>query len=454
MTRVIAAAGLFLAVACNALAWPLPFGLATGNRLARGAGTFPRWQALALATEAPIRWLVTLPGRRLAAVDRGGALVIFEIAPSGLRVAARYGGVASPDGPPVVVRLDHAQTGVVLVAPDGRLLVWSDDGALRGYDVGGPLSSATTPTPITFEDRVSHDLLAVAQDGAVVLIGGLAGGGPRAVARLDTRALRDARITVADLDGDGAIEAVVLSDVTDRHPAAAPATVLMDAPAARSISVIRVRPLGLELRARFTAPPPAEFEDIVPVLAPVAGSARPVVLAAMIATGQGAAPVALQLRDAGLVLLAEGGLSPGPTGRWLQVVGAADLTGDGVPEVVAVSALPRDGVLTLYRRRAGALVAVASAAGYAAGARGSRHPDQAVMGDFDGDGRLEVVLPRQSGEILVGLEMRNERFVERWAIDFKSPVTSNLAAADIDGDGLLDLAVATRRGLHVFLSLR
>ena len=57
------------------------------------------------------------------------------------------------------------------------------------------------------------------------------------------------------------------------------------------------------------------------------------------------------------------------------------------------------------------------------------------MGDFDGDGRLEVVLPRQSGEILVGLEMRNERFVERWAIDFKSPVTSNLAAADVDGDG-------------------
>ena len=74
------------------------------------------------------------------------------------------------------------------------------------------------------------------------------------MARLDARALRDARITVADLDGDGAIEAVVLSDVTARHPRAAPAVALMDAPGATSISVIRVRPLGLELRARFTAP--------------------------------------------------------------------------------------------------------------------------------------------------------------------------------------------------------
>src|SRR5580765_1373353 len=373
MTRVVAATGLLVAVACSALAWPLAFGAATGNRLARGAGTFPRWQALALATESPIRWLVTLPGRRLAAVDRDGALVIFEIAASGLRVAARYGGVASPDGPPVVVRLDHAQTGVVLVAPDGRLLVWSDDGALRGYDVGGPLSSATAPTPITFEDRVSHDLLAVARDGAVVLIGGLAAGGPRAVARLDASAPGDARITVADLDGDGAGEAVVLSDTRGRDLLAGPPAVGKDAPGVASISVIRVRPLGLELRARFTAPSTAEFEDIVPVLAAVAGSARPVVLTATITPGQGAALVALGLRDAALVLVAEG-RSSGPTGRWLQVVGAADLTGDGVPEVVAVSASAREGVLTLYRRTGGALVAVASAAGYAAGPRGARHP--------------------------------------------------------------------------------
>jgi len=455
MTRVVAAAGLLVAVACHALAWPLPFGAATGNRLARGAGSFPRWRAFALATDAPIRWLVTLPGRRLAAVDRDGALIIFEIAGSGLRVAARYGGVASPDGPPVAVRLDHAQTGVALVAPDGRLLVWSDDGALRGYDVGGPLSSATAPTPITFEDRVSHDLLAVARDGAVVLIGGLAAGGPRALARLDGDALRDARITVADLDGDGVGEAVVLADGAPRASSATtpPPGATEEGPGARSIRVIRVRPFGLELRARFTAPAAAEFEDIVPVLAPVAGSGRPVILAAMVTPGQGATPIALGLREGRLALLAEG-QSPGTPGRWIHVIGAADLTGAGVPEVVALSAPSRDAALTLYRRSGRALVPVASAAGYAAAARASRHPDQAIMADLDGDGRLEVVLPRRSGEILVGLEVRNDRFVERWAIDFKSLVTSNLAAADLDGDGLLDLAVATRRGLHVFLSLR
>ena len=448
MTRFLAAAGVVVAVAAHAFAWPLPFGAPPGNRVSRGAGTFPRWHAVALVTEAPVRWLVAFPPRRLAAVDGDGSLIVFEILPAGLRVAARYGGVASPDGPPAVLRLDQEQTGVALVAPDGRLLVWSD-GVLRGYDVGAPLSSLTFPTPIAFADRASHDLLAVTRDGAVVLIGGLAAGGPRVVARLGTHALPDARITVADLDGDGSPEAVVLSDATGRYPHG----VLGDAIEARSLTVIRVHPYGLELRARFPLPAPAVFEDLVPVLAPIGGSPAPAVLLARSVAGQGATPVALGLRESGLVLLCEGP-SSGRSNRWTHLIGAADLSGDGVPEVVAVTTPHLDGVLTAYRRAGGALVAIASAAGYASHAVGSRNLEQALIADLDGDGRPEVVLPRQSREVLIGLELRGDRFVERWAVDFKSPVTSNLVAADLDGDGLLDLAVAVRRGLSVFLSLR
>ncbi len=437
-----------LVVGWEVLAWPLPFGAVTANRVGRGVGSFPRWHALALGTEAPVKWLVSFPPRRLAAVDRDGGLIIFEVTPAALRVAARYGGVASPDGPPVAVRIDQEQTGVVLVAPDGRLLVWSD-GVLRSYDVGGPLSSSTFPVPIAFEGRVSNDLLAIAQDGAVVLIGGLAAGGPRALARLDARALRDGRITIADLDSDGMSEAVVLAEATSRHTQG----VFGDTVEATSVAVIRIRPYGLEFRTRFALAPPAVFEDRVPVLAPIAGSARTAVLLVRSAPGQGAAIVVLGLRESGLALLAEGpGLAQNH--HWTHLVGAADLSADGVPEVVAVTAPHVDGVLTAYRRGGGGLVAVASAAGYASHVMGSHNQEQCLIADFDGDGRPEVVLPRQSREVLVGLQLRGDRFAERWAVDFKSPLASNLVAADLDGDGLLDLAVAVRRGLHVFLSVR
>jgi hypothetical protein len=347
----------------------------------------------------------------------------------------------------VTVRLDQDRAGVALVAPDGRLLVWSD-GVLRGYDVGGPLSSATAPAPVPVEGRTSSDLLAITRDGAVVLIGGLAAGGPRALARLEVRALRDGRITIGDLDGDGASEAVVLADPTTRYAHG----VFGDPIEAASLAVIGVRPFGLDLRARFALPAPAVFEDRAAILAALGAGAAPAALLARSTPGQGAAVVALGWRQGGVAVIAEGP-GFGQSHRWTHVIGATDLTGDGVPEIAAVAAPHVDGVLTAYRRRGSALVAVASAAGYASHAPGSSNLEQAVVADLDGDRRPEIALPRQSREALVGLELRGERFVERWTVDFKSPLTSNLVVADVDGDGRLDLAVATRRGVHVLLSV-
>src|SRR5262249_47634295 len=131
-----------------------------------------------------------------------------------------------------------------------------------------------------------------------------------------------------------------------------------------------------------------------------------------------------------------------------------DLSGDGVPEVIAVRAPHAGGALTAYRRRGGTLVPLAQAWGYASHVPGSRNQDQALIADFDGNGRGEVVLPRQSREVIAALEFDGTRFIERWSVAFKSPIESNLMAADLDGDGLLDLAVADRRGLYVFFSVR
>ena len=59
--------------------------------------------------EAPFRWIVSLPPRRLAGIDANGTLWIFEIGQTELQVLGRYGEVASPDGPPVVVALGEGR---------------------------------------------------------------------------------------------------------------------------------------------------------------------------------------------------------------------------------------------------------------------------------------------------------------------------------------------------------
>jgi hypothetical protein len=112
------------------------------------------------------------------------------------------------------------------------------------------------------------------------------------------------------------------------------------------------------------------------------------------------------------------------------------------------------GALTAYRRAGGSLVRVARAPGYSSHAIGSRNLEQALIADLDGNGAPEVVVPRQSRDALAGLELQGDRWAERWVIELKSPVQSNFVATDLDGDGLLDFAVADRRALYVFLSVR
>ena len=447
IARFLGAALLMLTLAASAQAWPLSYGGPVANRVAEGKGSFPRLLVISSVAEAPVRWIVSLPPRRLCAIDANGTLWVFELGRTALQVVGRYGEAASPDGPPVVVAIGGGRTAVVAVSPDGRLLVWSE-GVLRSLDVGSPLSRLTFPVPVSLEGKAWNDLLAVAADGAMVLIGGLPAA-PRILSRVDAHALPDARITLGSLDGSAELQAVVLSDPTDRYPHGA----LGDKLEASSVTVVTVAPNALAIRFRYVVRAPAVIEDLIPLVAPIGEGRRPALIVVKSAPRQGSSVLVLAWRETGLEVLAEGPAF-GQSNRWVHVLGAADLSGGGLPELVAVNTPHPAGVLVAYDRRGGTLVPTAKALGYSSHALGSRNQDQAVIADMSGNGRLEVILPRQSRDVLAALELANGRWAERWALQLAGPVQSNLLVDDLDGDGLLDLVVADRRGLHVFLSVR
>ncbi len=447
IARLLGAALLVQALGAPAYAWPLSYGGPGANRVVAGKGTFPHLLVTSAVGEAPFRWIVSLPSRRLCAIDANGTLWIFELGRTELQVVGRYGEVASPDGPPVVVALGEGRTAVVAVSPDGRLLVWSE-GFLRAFDVGSPLSRLTFPVPVTLEGKAWDDLLAVAADGAMVLIGSLPSA-PRVLSRVEARALPDARITLGSLDGSAGLQAVVLSDPTDRYPHGA----LGDKLEASAVTVVTVAPNALEVRFRHILRGRGVIEDLIPILAPVGEGRRPAVVVVKSTLTQGSSIMALGWRETGLEILAEGPAF-GQSNRWVHVLGAADVSGDRIPELIAVNTPHLAGVLVAYERRGAALVPTAKALGYSSHAFGSRNQDQAVLADMNGNGRLEIILPRQSRDVLAALEMSSGRWEERWALQLAGPVQSNLLVHDLDGDGLLDLVVADRRGLHVFLSVR
>src|SRR5439155_70071 len=268
---------LVLALAAPALAWRFSYGSASANRVAAGQGTFPRVVVISTPAEAPFRWVVSMPPKRLAAVDSNGTLWIFEIAQTSLAVIGRYGDAASPDGPPVAVSLGDGRPGIVCVSRQGLLLVWPD-GALRAFAVGSN---------------------------------------------------------------------------------------------------------ALSVRGRYVVPEPAVLEDLIPMVVPIGEGRRPGVVAVKSAPRQGSSILVLGWRDASLEFLAEGPAF-GQKNRWVHVIGAADLSGDGIPELIAVNTPHLTGVLVAYNRRAAALIPSAKALGYSSHAFGSRNQDQAAIANMSG----------------------------------------------------------------------
>lgn len=166
----------------------------------------------------------------------------------------------------------------------------------------------------------------------------------------------------------------------------------------------------------------AVFEDRRVRLADLDGDGQPEAILVKAYLDRGAALAVYRIGRHAIEPLAESA-AIGQRNRWLNPVGVADFTGSGQAMLAAVVTPHLAGSLRLYRLSGSKLQEVARIDGFTNHRLGERDLDLARIGDIDGDGTADVVIPS-----LTRLEMTAIGFKGgRAALLGQSPVKQRVA---------------------------
>jgi hypothetical protein len=362
----------------------------TGNRLVDGTGALPDADPVDVAVDGPPAWVVGVPA---GSTDSAWAVVAEDGTVTGLVLAGRD-----------VEQFDLAPADLPSGTPP--LLVGGDPPRVAEQPTG-EASTITHPVP------VEAGWLAVAENGDLVLH---EDGGGGALDRLALSAIPDARVVTHD------DRAYVLADATDRYRHA----VLGDGVEAGSVAVVDVDG-GLAERTRIRPPREGVIEGIAPMLADVTGDGTPEVVVT-VSNDPGGARLAAYRPDRSRVATSET-LSAG----WRHQLAVAPFGPDDTPEVAAVR-MPHVGhELQFFRRDGEDLQVVGSQDGYQSHTIGSRNLDGALAGDLDGDGSLEVLLPKTARDTLAAVRRTDGGAREAWTVPVGGELSTNVGAVNYDG---------------------
>jgi len=143
-------------------------------------------------------------------------------------------------------------------------------------------------------------------------------------------------------------------------------------------------------------------------------------------------------------------LSSGPavgTGyRWRNQLGAVPTGAEGEMEVVDVLTPHLTGRVEFFRLDGDRLVLSAQLEGYTSHVIGSRNLDMGLLGDFDGDGLIEALLPNQERTELAGIRRTEDGAQAVWSIPAGGIISTNLAAVTLD-DGRIVPGVGRQDGV-------
>ena len=331
----------------------------------------------------------------------------------------------------------------IVAAPwdsDSLWVVVSDDGRVEAFRVVENLVKATTTVPDQLPPGMPP-LLSVKNNIPKLIIPSTPGASPLThpvilensgrlvfvevggdvvvwdngeIGRFSLNALPDARLLMDKRD-----RLLLLTDATTRYSHG----VLGDTLEAASVSLIDA---GLRPHVIVTISLPSlkVVEGIAPIWADITGDGAREIIVTVSDAKEGAQ--VLVFNEAGEKIAAGPSISRGY--RWRHQLTVAPFGPGGELELVDVLTPHLGGVVEFYQLKGKTLQVVAQLRGYTSHVLGSRNLDMAAAGDFDGDGRVELLVPDQTLTHLGAIRHTAAGAEIGWSLELGGRLSTNLAA--------------------------